>query len=166
VLAALSVAGLPTDRFFFEGFLPPREAARRARIVELARMPGTVVLFETGSRLAGTLADLAALMGDREAAVCRELTKLHEEIRRGPLVRLAADAGASETRGEFALVLAPPPVQDVPAADLDALLRGALDRASLKDAVAEVAEATGQPRREVYQRALALARGDENAATD
>ena len=89
-LMALTVAGLPTDRFFFEGFLPAKEAARRTRIAELARIPATLVLFESGPRLAATLADLAAGLGAREAAVCRELTKLHEEVRRGDLGALAA----------------------------------------------------------------------------
>ena len=90
LLAALTVAGLPTDQFFFAGFLPPKEAARRARIAELARIPATLVLFEAGPRLAATLADLAAgLGGQREAALCRELTKLHEEVRRGDLATLA-----------------------------------------------------------------------------
>src|SRR5499427_2963268 len=89
VLAALSVAGLPTDRFFFEGFLPAKEAARRTRIAELARIPATLVLFETGPRLAAALADLAAGLGEREAAICRELTKMHEEVRRGSLSELA-----------------------------------------------------------------------------
>jgi 16S rRNA (cytidine1402-2'-O)-methyltransferase len=126
-----------------------------------------LVLFETGSRLTATLADLAAGAGDREAAVCRELTKLHEEVRRGPLARPAAEADQSETRGEFVLVIAPPPATaEIAAADLDALLRGALDRASLKDAVAEIAEVTGRPRREIYRRALALARENGDAAAD
>src|SRR5215467_7638422 len=89
VLAALSVAGLPTDRFFFEGFLPAKEAARRTRIAALARIPATLVLFETGPRLAAGLADLAEGLGDREATICRELTKLHEEVRRGSLSELA-----------------------------------------------------------------------------
>ena len=90
LLAALTVAGLPTDQFFFAGFLPPKQAARRARIAELARIPATLVLFETGPRIAATLADLAAGLGHREAALCRELTKLHEEIRRGDLAALGA----------------------------------------------------------------------------
>ena len=98
-LAALAVAGLPTDEFFFAGFLPPKQAARRARIAELARIPATLVLFETGPRLATTLADLAAGLGDREAALCRELTKLHEEVRRGSLVSLAQGCAAGEVRG-------------------------------------------------------------------
>jgi 16S rRNA (cytidine1402-2'-O)-methyltransferase len=85
-LAALTVAGLPTDQFFFAGFLPPRQAARRARIAELARIPGTLLLFESGARLGATLADLAAGLGNRDASVCRELTKIHEEISRGDLI--------------------------------------------------------------------------------
>ena len=160
VLMALSIAGLPTDRFFFEGFLPVKEGARRMRIAELARIPSTLVLFETGPRLAATLTDLSAGLGARAAAVCRELTKLHEEVRRGELAALAADyAAGAETRGEIVLVVAPPlPVEAPSAAEIDALLQGALARTSLKDAVAEVAAATGESRRTVYARALALAK--------
>ncbi len=159
VLAALSVAGLPTDQFFFAGFLPPKQAARRARIAELGRIPATLVLFETGPRIAATLADLAEELGDRDAALCRELTKIHEEVRRGDLAALAQGCAASEVRGEIVLVIAPPTEQERPSAgDTDALLRQALARVSLKDAVGEVAEATGLPRRELYQRALALAK--------
>jgi 16S rRNA (cytidine1402-2'-O)-methyltransferase len=159
VLAALAVAGLPTDRFFFEGFLPPRTAARRARIAELSRIPATLVLFETGPRIAAALADLAAGLGEREAAICRELTKLHEEVRRGSLADLARDyAAGGEIRGEFVIVTAPPSAEAPSAESVDDLLRTALAAASLKDAVASVAEATGQPRREVYRRALELAK--------
>ncbi len=107
-LAALTVAGLPTDQFFFAGFLPVKAVARRARIAELARIPATLVFFETGPRIAATLADLAAELGSREAAVCRELTKMHEEVRRGDLPALAQSAEAGEIRGEFVLVVAPP----------------------------------------------------------
>ena len=158
VLAALTLSALPTDRFFFEGFLPAKEGQRRARIAELTRIPATLVLFETGPRIAATLAELAAGLGPREAAVCRELTKLYEEVRRGDLASLARDtAEAGEPRGEIAIVIAPPdPREESAAIDLDALLRPALDRLSVKDAVAEVAAVTGRPRREVYQRALAL----------
>jgi 16S rRNA (cytidine1402-2'-O)-methyltransferase len=157
VLAALTIAGLPTDEFLFAGFLPPKQAARRARIAELARVPSTVVLFETGPRIAAALADLAAGLGPREAAICRELTKLHEEVRRGDLETLAQRAAAEEIRGEFVLVIAPPQAGEMPSAeDTETLLRAALARVSLKDAVAEVAAATGLPRRELYQRALAL----------
>ncbi len=162
VLAALSVAGLPTDRFFFEGFLPPKQAARQKRIAKLGAIPATLVLFESGSRLPATLADLAARFGAREAAVCRELTKLHEEVRRADLTSLARHYEAdAETRGEIVVVIAPPAEDAAQADDLDELLRGALARVSVKDAVGEVALATGRPRREVYQRALELAKDAE-----
>jgi 16S rRNA (cytidine1402-2'-O)-methyltransferase len=166
VLAALNVAGLPTDRFFFEGFLPAKETARRARIGELVRVPGTLVVYETGPRLAATLADLAAGLGPREAAVCRELTKLHEEVRHGTLPELAdAYAAGAETRGEIVLVIGPPQEAAQPsAAEIDALLSAALARVSLKDAVAEVATATGEPRRAVYARALELAKDSHDGA--
>jgi len=164
-LAALTVAGLPTDQFFFAGFLPPKQAARRARIAELGRVPATLVLFETGPRLAATLADLAAGLGSREAAICRELTKLHEEVRRGDLAALAQSYAGTEPRGEIVLVIAPPqaPVR-ASAGETDTLLRAALARVSLKDAVGEVADVTGMPRRELYQRALALAKEADHAA--
>jgi 16S rRNA (cytidine1402-2'-O)-methyltransferase len=161
-LAALTVSGLPTDRFLFEGFLPAKETQRRARIAALKAVPATLVLFETGPRIACALADLAAGLGPRDAAICRELTKLHEEVRRGTLATLAEHyAGEAETRGEFVIVIAPPPNEpSSDAADLDALLRGALARLSVKEAVGEIAAVTGRPRREVYQRALALAKDD------
>jgi 16S rRNA (cytidine1402-2'-O)-methyltransferase len=157
VLAALTVSGLPTDRFMFEGFLPPRETQRRKRIEEIKLIPATLVLFETGPRIAAALADLAAALGPRAAAVCRELTKLYEEVRRGDLASLALQYGATdEPRGEIVIVIAPPSAPASDAADLDALLRQALARVSVKEAVGEVAAVTGRPRREVYQRALAL----------
>jgi 16S rRNA (cytidine1402-2'-O)-methyltransferase len=158
VLAALTASGLPTDGFFFEGFLPPREAARCKRIDELASIPGSLVFFEAGSRITAMLGDLAGRLGDRQAAVCRELTKLHEEIRRGGLAALAqAWRDGAQTRGEFVVVVAPPAGgQPTPAADLDRLLAQALATASLKDAVEAVAAATGEKRRVVYQRALSL----------
>lgn len=158
-LAALIVTGLPTDRFFFEGFLPAKEGQRRARIAEISRIPSSLILFETGPRLERALADLAAGLGAREGAVCRELTKLYEEVRRGDLVTLAS-AYASEPppRGEIVIVIAPPAAQAdaLDASAIDDMLRRTLTRASVKDAVGEVAAATGLPRREVYQRALAL----------
>jgi 16S rRNA (cytidine1402-2'-O)-methyltransferase len=166
-LMALTVAGLPTDRFFFEGFLPAKETARRARIAELTRIPATLVLFESGPRIAETLADLAAGLGARAAAIARELTKLHEEVRRGDLGALAADyAGGAETRGEMVIVIAPPTTEPASAADIDALLTGALARTSVKEAVAEVASATGAPRRAVYGRALELAKATKNGTPD
>jgi 16S rRNA (cytidine1402-2'-O)-methyltransferase len=157
-LAALAVAGLPTDRFFFEGFLPPKDGARRTRIAELARIPATLILYESGPRVGRALHALAEGLGPRQAAVCRELTKLHEEVRRGDLNELAAHyAGDAETRGEFVIVVAPPEQLAEPM-DIDMLLRDALGRLSVKEAVAEIAAVTGQPRREVYQRALALSK--------
>lgn len=165
-LTALSVAGLPTDRFFFEGFLPPKQVARQKRIAALAAIPATLVLFESGPRLAAALADLAEGFGPRAAAICRELTKLHEEIRRGTLAELArAYAEGAETRGEIVIVVAPPAEATGEAGEVDGLLRQALTRVSVKDAVGEVALATGRPRREVYQRALQLAKdgGDDRA---
>lgn len=165
VLTALAVAGLPTDRFFFEGFLPPKQAARQKRIAALAAIPATLVLFESGPRLAAALADLAAGLAPRRAAICRELTKLHEEIRRDDLVTLARHyAGGGETRGEVVVVVAPPAAESESDADVDEMLRRALGRVSVKDAVGEVALATGRPRREVYQRALVLTRENGDGA--
>jgi 16S rRNA (cytidine1402-2'-O)-methyltransferase len=166
LLAALTVAGLPTDQFLFAGFLPPKEAARRARIAELGRIPATLVLFETGPRAAASLADLANGLGERrEAALCRELTKLHEEVLRGDLKTLAKACADNEPRGEIVLVIAPPlEAEPISAAEADIMLREALARVSVKDAVGEVADATGLPRREVYQRALLLAKtGNKDA---
>jgi 16S rRNA (cytidine1402-2'-O)-methyltransferase len=166
-LAAVTVAGLPTDRFLFEGFLPPKDGQRRTRIAELSRIPATLILYESGPRLARALAALADGLGDRQAAVCRELTKLHEEVRRGTLTELAqAYAAGGETRGEIVIVVAPPEADaDAPtASDVDALLRSALQRTSMKDAVSEVASVTGRPRREIYQRALALDGEDDDGA--
>ena len=159
LLAALTVSALPTDQFFFAGFLPAKETARRAQIGKLARIPATLVLFEAGPRVEATLNDLAAGLGARQAVVCRELTKLHEEIRRGDLATLAQNCATSELRGEFVLVVAPPQAAaHISADEADALLRQALGRVSLKDAVGEVADVTGLPRRELYQRALELAK--------
>jgi len=161
----LSVAGLPTDRFFFEGFLPAKQAARQKRISALANIPATLVLFESGPRLADALADLAAGLGHRVAAICRELTKLHEEVRRGDLTTLARDyAAGGETRGEIVIVVAPPEEIETQSADVDDMLRLALARVSLKDAVGEVALASGRPRRDVYRRALELTKDADDGA--
>jgi 16S rRNA (cytidine1402-2'-O)-methyltransferase len=163
VLAAVASSGLPTDRFFFEGFLPAKPTARQARIAQLATVPATLVLFESGPRLTEALADLAHGLGAREAAVCRELTKLHEEVRRGELATLAAAyAQGAELRGEIVIVVAPPARAVSSVADVDTLLRQALREGSLKDAVSAVAEATGRARRDVYQRALVLAKNSNS----
>src|SRR2546421_7362561 len=166
VLTALSVAALPTDRFFFEGFLPAKEVARRTRLTELARIDATLVMFESGNRVQDTLADLSDIMGGRDGAVCREMTKLHEDIRRAPLAELARSAGTLETRGEFVLVIGPLPkdAQVMAEQELDELLRSQLLQGSVKDAVAHAVELSGRPRREIYARALELAKGSTRDA--
>jgi 16S rRNA (cytidine1402-2'-O)-methyltransferase len=158
VLAALLVSGMPTDHFFFEGFLPAKENQRRTRIKEIKSIPASLILFESAPRISATLNDLAAELGAREAAVCRELTKLHEEVRRGDLPALAGDyADGATARGEIVIVISPPQQDDEASmVDHDALLHDALRRLSLKDAVAEIVARTGASRRVIYQRALAL----------
>lgn len=157
---ALALSGLPTDRFFFGGFLPAKAGERRRAIAEAAQVPATLVFFEAPHRLAASLADLAELLGDRPAAVARELTKLFEEVRRAPLPELAAYyAAQSEVRGEIVLVIAPPgEVAAPPGEALDAALRQAMAGASVKDAAAEIAARFGLKRRDVYARALELKR--------
>ncbi len=161
LLTGLVLAGLPTDRFFFEGFLPPKSAARRTRAEELRDVPGTLIFFETGPRLAASLADLASVLGPRDAAMARELTKHFEEVRRGPLTELAefyADAERAP-KGEIVLLVAPPDETEAASAeDIDTALKAALKTSSLKDAVAEVTKTSGAPKRDVYQRALALSK--------
>lgn len=161
VLAALVLAGLPTDRFFFEGFLPPKSAARKARLTELAAIPGTLVFFESPRRLAEMLADAATMLGERPGAVARELTKYYENVRRGTLPELADHySQAEEARGEIVVLIGPPDATTLaPAGEtLDEALRAALEKLSLKEAVAQVTAASGQPRRVVYARALELTR--------
>lgn len=157
-LAALVSAGLPSDRFFFEGFLPPKSGARKTRLVELREIPATLIFYESGPRLAQSLADMATL-GPRNAAVCRELTKAYEEVRRGSLAELAAHYENADTpKGEIVVVVAPPgEAEAVSTDDLDARIVSAMKKLSLKDASAAIAAETGVPRKEVYARALALA---------
>lgn len=159
ILAALVVAGLPTDRFFFEGFLPSKPVARRQRIAELAAVPGTLVFFESPHRVADTLADLHAILGQRDAALARELTKHFETVRRGQLAELAAAfAEEPSPKGEIVLLIGPPSANmGVPdAADLDAKIGKALETLSVKEAATVVAAETGQPRRKIYARAIEL----------
>ena len=155
-LAALSVAGLPTDRFLFAGFPPPKSAARRAFLHDLKGVRATLILFEGASRLGASLADMAEVLGPRPAAVARELTKLHETLKRGDLADLAADPSLTAPKGEVVVVIGPPADVAAQPADADAALAEALARLSPADAAREVAEALGLPRREVYRRALAL----------
>jgi len=154
VTTALALSGLPCDRFCFEGFLPRKPGERRARLAALAAEPRTLVFFEAPHRVVAALDDLAAAFGvDRPAAVCRELTKTYEEVRRAVLGDLAAWASTGEPRGEITLVVAGAPE---PARPSDGSLRAAVAEreaagASRRDAIAEVARETGVPRREVYQ---------------
>jgi len=161
VLAALVLSGLPSDRFLFAGFLPPRAAARQGALAELAPVKASLVFFEAPSRLADALADMAAMLGDREAAVARELTKLFEEVRRGRLAALAAHyATAGPPKGEIVVTVGPPAAAAAATdSDIDGQLRAALAGHSLRDAVAAVAAASGLPRRTIYRRALALTGG-------
>lgn len=161
LLAGLSAAGLPTDRFLFLGFLPPRGPARRTALAEVAGVKATLVAFESPRRVAATLADMAAVLGDgRPAAVARELTKRFEEVRKGTLGELAAHHAGVVPRGEVVLLVGPPGPQEA-AGDAEAALDEALDEAlaahSLKHAVQVVAGRLGLPRRTVYARALEIA---------
>ncbi|HYC05871.1 MAG TPA: 16S rRNA (cytidine(1402)-2'-O)-methyltransferase [Azospirillaceae bacterium] len=159
-LTALVLSGLPSDRFLFAGFLPNKRGARRTALAELAPVRATLVLFESAQRLEDMLADAAETMPGREVAVTRELTKLFEEVRRGTLAELAEHyAKAGPPKGEVVVVIGPPPEPEEATGDeVDRLLTDALSRLSVKDASAEVAQALGKPRKEVYQRALELQR--------
>ncbi len=155
VTTALALSGLPSDRFVFEGFLPRTGSHRRSRLRELAGEPRTLVFFEAPHRIAGALTDLAATFGaDRPAAVCRELTKTYEEIRRGPLGELAAWAAESEPRGEITVVTggAPPRARDRPADDdlRAAVAEREAGGVSRRDAIQAVADEYGLRKREVY----------------
>jgi len=157
---ALALSGLPTDRFYFGGFLPAREGDRRRAIGAAAGMPATLVFFEAPHRLPESLVDLADLLGARPAAVARELTKLFEEVRRAPLTELAAHYAAHpDVKGEIVIVIGPPGDEGAPdGAVLDEALRTAMAGASVKDAASEVAARFGLKRRDVYARALELKR--------
>jgi 16S rRNA (cytidine1402-2'-O)-methyltransferase len=162
VLTALVVSGLPTDRFFFEGFLPAKSGARRARLAEIASIPGTLMLFEGPHRLPEMLADAAEVLGDRQAVVARELTKMFETIRRGSLPDLAKTfAEEGPPKGEI-VVLIGEATKAMHAAEADAALDGKLEAAlkshSIKDAAAIVASELDMPKREVYARALVLSK--------
>ncbi|WP_416357789.1 16S rRNA (cytidine(1402)-2'-O)-methyltransferase [Aureimonas phyllosphaerae] len=157
-LAALLASGLPSDAFFFAGFLPPKESGRRARLEALARIPGTLLFFEAPHRIADSLADMADVLGPRPAAVCRELTKAFETIYRAPLPDLAAEFAVMErVRGEIVVCIGPPADEaaDAPA-DVDAILRGLLAEMKPAKAAQEAVKLTGLSRRDLYQRALAL----------
>jgi 16S rRNA (cytidine1402-2'-O)-methyltransferase len=160
-LAALTSSGLPTDSFLFAGFLSPRSGPRRARLEELKEVPATLVLFETAPRLAKSLADMADLLGAREAAICKELTKLHETVTRGLLDALAVELAERETlKGEFVVVVAPPAGNaDEPSDEkIEQQLAKALKLESFRDAVRLVAEVLNVSRARVYELGLKLKR--------
>jgi 16S rRNA (cytidine1402-2'-O)-methyltransferase len=157
-LAALTVAGLPTDRFLFAGFPPPKAVARRALFAELAPIRATLIFFEGGPRLAASLIDMAAVFGGREAAVARELTKLHETVIRGLLPDLAADARFAAPKGEIVVLVGPGVAKAATPDEADAALAEALTRSGPAEAASEVAKALGLSRRDLYARALALRR--------
>ncbi|MBC7736774.1 MAG: 16S rRNA (cytidine(1402)-2'-O)-methyltransferase [Candidatus Saccharibacteria bacterium] len=157
LLCALSVSGLPTDRFFFAGFLPPKSAARKSALRDLAQVPGSLIFYESPRRIEACLRDMIELLGaGRQAALCRELTKRFEEVTRGTLAELAESVAGRDIKGEIVLVVdrAEPVTAD--AATVEEALRQALKTQSSKDAAAQVAEAYGLPRRDVYQLALSL----------
>ncbi|MFC3099470.1 16S rRNA (cytidine(1402)-2'-O)-methyltransferase [Altererythrobacter lauratis] len=155
-LTALALSGLPSDRFLFAGFLPPKENARAAVLAELAPLRATLIFFETAPRLAKSLAAIAEIMPGREVAVARELTKLHEECRTGSAEKLLAHFTQSPPRGEIVLMIGPPGEQAAGAVDADALLLAALADAKPGQAAGQVAKTTGLDRRTLYARAMEL----------
>ena len=158
-LAALAVSGLPTDRFLFAGFLPPKSGPRRAFLAELAPIRATLILYETGPRLSDSLADMREVLGDREAVVARELTKLHETVVRARLSELIERFSEGPPRGEIVVLIAPGEATAATEADADAALIEALTRAGPAEAATQVAKALGLNRRLLYRRALDL-KGD------
>jgi 16S rRNA (cytidine1402-2'-O)-methyltransferase len=162
-IMALILSGLPTDRFLFLGFLAAKSAARRSELEEVAALRASLILFETAPRLVAALGDLRAVLGDRPAAVARELTKMFEEVRRGSLQELLDHyTEAGPPKGEIVIVVGPPlPAAEADAGDLDAALLKALAAMRVKEAAEAVAAASGLPKRQVYQRALELKQAQE-----
>jgi 16S rRNA (cytidine1402-2'-O)-methyltransferase len=161
-LAALVGSGLPNDAFLFAGFLPTKDKARRDRLSEFAAAPATLMFFESPHRIGATLIAAADVLGgDRQASVCRELTKTFEEFRRGTLAELAAHyATVDNVKGEIVLVVGPPPERAVDQADVDAILADLSQSMPTAKAAAEAARMTGLPRKELYQRLLDRKAGD------
>jgi len=156
-ITALTLAGLPTDHFFFAGFLPNASGRRKTALQEVAQVPGTLVFYESPKRIAAMLRDAALVLGgDRRAAVCRELTKKFEEVLRGTLDELAAICAERTLKGEIVVVIDRAGLPNVDEADLDSALRDALQELSVRDAADKVSVELGLKRRQVYQRALEL----------
>ncbi|WP_313001465.1 16S rRNA (cytidine(1402)-2'-O)-methyltransferase [Brevundimonas sp.] len=156
LLAALCLAGLPADRVLFAGFLPPKSGARKTMLEELRTGRQTLVFFESGPRLKDSLTDMAEVLGDRPAAVTRELTKLYEEAVRGSLSDLAADPRCDAPKGEIVIVIGPGEAEVASAADADAALTEAMTRLPPGEAAAEVSKALNLPRKPLYKRALEM----------
>lgn len=162
-IAALSIAGLPTDRFLFAGFLPPKQAARRRVLAEWAQLPASLVFFESAKRLTASLRDMHAVLAERPICVARELTKKFEELISGTPEHVLAHFEATPPRGEFVVLIGPGAGEAASAENLETMLRDALATMSRRDAVQAVAEMTGQPRKQIYAQALALdAPGTDN----
>jgi len=163
-LAALSVAGLPTDRFFFVGFLPEKQGAREKTLQGLAGEQATLVLYEAARRLPAALKDMAAALPGREVVVAREITKRFEEFIRGDIQTVCDHyQRAGPPKGEVVVLLGPPPAEVAEAADLDAAILAIVDDVGVKHTAAAIAALTGRPRKEVYNRALALTKGKGDA---
>jgi 16S rRNA (cytidine1402-2'-O)-methyltransferase len=161
-VTAVILSGLPPDAFLFAGFLPPRQAARRRALARWAAVEATLVFYETTPRLAGSLADMAEVLGNRTAAVARELTKLHEGVRRGRLADLAAHYRlAGPPRGEAVVIVGPPERREPDQAEIDERLRTTLSELGVREAAAKLASETGRSRGELYRRALALRGGKQ-----
>lgn len=161
LLTGLAAAGLPSDAFFFAGFLPPKAGARRNRLKDLSAIPGTLVFYETGPRIAACLADISQTLGDREIVVARELTKKFEEYRRGPasvVARYYQDQGAP--KGEITLFVAPPGDEIPEALDIDAELSSLIVSQGVKGAATLLAQRTGLNKRDLYARAQAIKDGE------
>ena len=157
LLCALSVSGLPTDRFFFAGFLPPTSAARKTALREVAMVPGSIIFYESPRRIAACLRDMIETLGpNRQAAICRELTKRFEEILRGTLVQLSESLAGRDLKGEIVVVVDRADPVQADAQTVEDALREALKTLSSKDAAAQVAQAFGVTRRDLYQLALSL----------
>lgn len=157
LLTALVASGLPSDAFLFAGFPSPKREARRHRFEELARVPATLVFYESPHRLAECLEDAAAVFGPTRAGVmARELTKTFEEVARAPLGELAETFAARTVKGEVVVLVGPPAAEEATEADVDAMLRAALARQAPGKAVAEVARLTGADRKALYERAMAI----------
>ncbi|MEM6479095.1 MAG: 16S rRNA (cytidine(1402)-2'-O)-methyltransferase [Pseudomonadota bacterium] len=160
-IAALSIAGLPTDRFFFAGFAPATQHARRAHLSELKTIPATLVFFEAPKRVSAFLDDAASIFGDaRQAALCREITKRFEEVRRGTLPDLHAGTLEKTVKGECVILISKAMASETSDDDILAALKIALTHSTLKEAATAVSGGLGVPRRQVYQMALALKSGE------